>query len=85
MFCNYCGAPNPDDASFCSTCGKASARSSANVAAQEEVSQLPPPSSQGAAAPVAATERDSIELLHHHIDLSLSFSPDGRWLCQAVR
>jgi zinc ribbon protein len=23
MFCNYCGAPNPDGAAFCSTCGKA--------------------------------------------------------------
>jgi hypothetical protein len=23
MFCIYCGAPNPDSASFCSTCGKA--------------------------------------------------------------
>lgn len=22
MFCIYCGAPNPEDASFCSTCGK---------------------------------------------------------------
>jgi zinc-ribbon domain len=23
VFCNYCGAPNPKDASFCSACGKA--------------------------------------------------------------
>ncbi|HEX4074721.1 MAG TPA: zinc ribbon domain-containing protein, partial [Candidatus Acidoferrales bacterium] len=23
MFCNYCGSPNPDDASFCRACGKA--------------------------------------------------------------
>lgn len=22
MFCNYCGAPNPDDGKFCSQCGK---------------------------------------------------------------
>ena len=22
MFCNYCGKPNPDDASFCNACGK---------------------------------------------------------------
>jgi uncharacterized membrane protein (DUF2068 family) len=22
MFCNYCGVPNPDNASFCSACGK---------------------------------------------------------------
>ena len=59
MYCNYCGAPNPDDASFCSTCGKASAQSSAKVAAQEQPSpKLAPPSSLGA-APVAATEGES--------------------------
>ena len=28
MFCNYCGAPNPDGAAFCSTCGKAISHSS---------------------------------------------------------
>jgi hypothetical protein len=26
MFCNYCGAPNPDIASFCNKCGKAMGR-----------------------------------------------------------
>lgn len=28
MFCNYCGAPNPEGAAFCSTCGKAISHSS---------------------------------------------------------
>ncbi len=91
MFCNYCGAPNPDDASFCSTCGRASARSSANVAPREEVAQkLAPTSSQGA-APVAAKERDSqvsasAERVRtfstgHTLHIrSLAFSLDGRWL-----
>ncbi len=27
MFCNYCGSPNPDDAAYCSTCGRVIARS----------------------------------------------------------
>ncbi len=61
MFCNYCGAPNPDDASFCSTCGKASARSSAKVAAQQEPSPNLEPTSSQVAAPVAATERENVE------------------------
>jgi hypothetical protein len=29
MFCNYCGAPNPDGASFCNGCGKPIARAAA--------------------------------------------------------
>jgi hypothetical protein len=29
MFCNYCGAPNPDGASFCNGCGKPIARPAA--------------------------------------------------------
>ena len=31
MFCNYCGAPNPDVASFCNKCGKALAAAPASA------------------------------------------------------
>jgi len=41
MFCIYCGAPNPGNASFCSTCGKAVAappsQAAPTVAAQQQV------------------------------------------------
>ena len=41
MFCIYCGAPNPANASFCSTCGKAvavaPAQAPAGVAVQKQV------------------------------------------------
>jgi hypothetical protein len=45
MFCNSCGATNPDDAAFCSACGKPVARPPAAV---------PPPRDLPQAAPVAA-------------------------------
>jgi zinc ribbon protein len=38
MFCIHCGAPNPNDASFCSTCGKA-IDVSANPAIPTEIPQ----------------------------------------------
>lgn len=34
MFCNFCGAPNPDVAAFCNKCGKPLARTVAAPAAQ---------------------------------------------------
>ncbi len=46
MFCVYCGKPNPDSASFCSTCGKAVAVSVAQPAVPvqppAQVSPAPP-------------------------------------------
>src|SRR5450755_1385673 len=38
MFCIYCGAPHPNDASFCSTCGKAIG-TSANPPIHTEIPQ----------------------------------------------
>jgi hypothetical protein len=46
MFCNYCGAPNPDAASFCSKCGKAIAETPASAGAQAQ----PAPAQPNAAA-----------------------------------
>lgn len=37
MFCISCGAPNPNDASFCSTCGKSMMVPPVNVSPQQEV------------------------------------------------
>jgi hypothetical protein len=45
MFCNSCGATNPDDAAFCSACGNPVARPPAAV---------PPPRDLPQAAPVTA-------------------------------
>jgi hypothetical protein len=36
MFCNYCGSPNPEVASFCMKCGKAIPRISASEPAPEK-------------------------------------------------
>ena len=90
MYCNYCGAPNPEDASFCSSCGKALARPSPRTAGLEESSQkISPPNPQGATAELAETKATPplvaakrVPFLTGHtlpID-SLAFSPDGRWL-----
>ncbi|NDQ56984.1 MAG: zinc ribbon domain-containing protein [Acidipila sp.] len=38
MFCNYCGAANPNDASFCSACGKAIA-APGQLPLQKEIAQ----------------------------------------------
>jgi hypothetical protein len=46
MFCIYCGAPNPNDASFCSTCGKAIG-ASANPPVHTEIPQRVLSSTQG--------------------------------------
>ena len=44
MFCIYCGKPNPDSASFCSTCGKAVALPPAQAASpiQQQTQPLQP-------------------------------------------
>jgi Tol biopolymer transport system component len=94
MFCNYCGAPNPDVASFCNKCGKAVVRVAASTLAQE--SALPsapiaaPPAAPLRAAAAAVTAPESSEtaapeklrtLTGHTLPIySLGFSPDGRWL-----
>jgi WD40 repeat protein len=55
MFCNYCGAPNPDVASFCNKCGKAVVRAAANAPAQENtVPNAVPSALPGAASVVDA-------------------------------
>ncbi len=92
MFCNYCGAPKPDIASFCNKCGKAVARPPANLSAQEgAASNAAPPASapQSAATESAAVavagdltspEKYQSFMGHTHSILSLAFSPDGRWM-----
>lgn len=92
MFCNYCGAPNPDVASFCNKCGKAIARPPANLSAQEGAvwNAVPPASApqraaaESAAAAVArdltSPEKYQTFMGHTHSILSLAFSPDGRWM-----
>ena len=90
MFCNYCGVPNPEDASFCSACGKVIARLPANKPAREETSpKIVPPNPQDA-APATATLKDiqvnvtqnKVRTLTGHAlpIYSLAFSPDSRWL-----
>jgi WD40 repeat protein len=53
MFCNYCGASNPDGASFCSTCGKAVVHPPSKVSAPPQTSpNVPTPFS--AVSPLSA-------------------------------
>ncbi len=42
MFCNYCGAPNPDAASFCNKCGKAIAGTPASAPVQAQSTTAQP-------------------------------------------
>ena len=90
MFCNYCGAPNPDFASFCSKCGKAVVRSPASTPAQAQpLADVTPPTPQSS-APAIVTPPDHASvvapvtprtLTGHTLPIySLAFSPDGRWL-----
>lgn len=57
MFCNYCGAPNPDVASFCNKCGKAMAGTPAIAPVQAQpithVTETPPPASLSTPTPTA--------------------------------
>ncbi len=50
MFCKYCGKPNPDDAAFCSSCGKSTARLSSPQSAPAPAA---PPSVEPHVGPVA--------------------------------
>src|SRR5438132_3262152 len=90
MFCNSCGASNPDDASFCSSCGKAVARPTPNVPVREQASpKIAPPSPTVVATATgtskhsqtrASEERPRTLTGHTLFIYSLAFSPDGRWL-----
>ena len=55
MFCNYCGASNPDGSSFCSACGKAIARPSANESSTRGVAPSISPSHSQVVATVPVT------------------------------
>jgi WD40 repeat protein/ribosomal protein L40E len=91
MFCNYCGAPNPDIASFCNRCGKAVVRPQANAPTQEGAAPNAAPPSP---APQSAADRETVAasgdaaspekhrtFTGHVLPIySLAFSPDGRWL-----
>ena len=90
MFCNYCGAPNPNDASFCSACGKAVAKPLVIEAAREMASPKFAPTRSQVTMPTAVTGRDTQAsaspervrtITGHTLPIySLAFSPDGRWL-----
>jgi WD40 repeat protein/ribosomal protein L40E len=90
MFCNFCGAPNPDTASFCNKCGKPVVRPQVHAPIQERAAPdavAAPPISQEAAAPVAnvaAASEESRTFVGHTLPISsLAFSPDGRWIASA--
>jgi WD40 repeat protein len=96
MFCNYCGAPNPDTASFCSACGKPVVRPARAVAptAAPSAPLMPPtsaaeataaaearnPASPDAASACARTPTGHTLTGHSYPIYALGFSPDGRWL-----
>ena len=91
MFCNSCGAPNPDTASFCNRCGKAVVRPVANAPTHEGAAPNAAPPSP---APQAVADRGTVAasgdanspekhgtFTGHTLPIhSLAFSPDGRWL-----
>jgi len=96
MFCNYCGAPNPDTASFCNACGKPVVRPARAVAptATPPTPLLPPTSATEATAAAEARNAASLDAAgeragtatghtltgHSYPIYALAFSPDGRWL-----
>lgn len=63
MFCNYCGAPNPDEA-FCSTCGKAILSKVHSTAQQPELSA---PSAGNSKGPGSVNEIPPHELKESEI------------------
>src|SRR5690242_9619886 len=90
MFCNYCGKPNPDDARFCSACGRA-IRSGASPAstpvtatpAAAATTAAATPATRAAMPPIAARglSLENRVLTGHRFPVyALAFSPDGRRL-----
>jgi WD40 repeat protein len=86
MFCIYCGAPNPDDAAFCSACGKAIARTAAKAAPPRPVGAPDLPAQPAGAAGVNATaparpnptrERAREFTGKKGVVWAIAFSPDG--------
>jgi WD40 repeat protein len=87
VFCNYCGKPNPEDANFCSTCGKAigdrtAVRSPDPPPAAGQT--IPPQAAPASPVSPAATGRlalhDTVLAGHRFPVYSMAFSPDGHWL-----
>ena len=86
MFCIYCGAPNPDDAAFCSACGKAIARTAAKAAPPQPVRPPELPAQPAAAAGVDAaaparpspTRERALKFTSNiGVIWTIAFSPDG--------
>jgi WD40 repeat protein len=84
MFCNSCGAPNPDTASFCNRCGKPVVRPLANALTQAVAGPNAAPPSlvpQQAGAGVGVSVEKQRTFTGHTLPIcSLAFSPDGCWL-----
>ena len=55
MFCNYCGASNPNEASFCNKCARAIARPPARESSPPEVAPTVPLSSPHVVATTTGT------------------------------
>jgi hypothetical protein len=79
MFCNYCGAPNPDVASFCNRCGKkiAAVPSISPIQAQPiayatEASALTAPSAPIPTMPTTAARQET------HAAIGGTLTPAGR-------
>jgi WD40 repeat protein len=91
MFCNSCGAPNPDTASFCNKCGKPVVRRTADAPTLESAASNAAPTAlaqrQAAADGATVASRDATSKESHRTFtghtlpiFSLAFSADGRWL-----
>jgi WD40 repeat protein len=90
MFCNSCGAPNPDTASFCNACGKRVVPPAGAVGPTPAppTPMVPPtgaPEARNPAGPDASGEpartSTSRTLTGHSYPIyALAFSPDGRRL-----
>ena len=63
MFCNFCGAPNPDVASFCSKCGKAIERAAAATPISAQPAAAQPATAQLVAAHPAAGQSTAEKLI----------------------
>jgi WD40 repeat protein len=91
MFCNSCGAPNPDTASCCNKCGEPVVRRTADAPTLESAASNAAPTAlaqrQAAADGATVASRDATSKESHRTFtghtlpiFSLAFSADGRWL-----